>query len=267
VPLPGLPSTLIADGRSFAEWCERHLDSTGPLPLPRPELETLYRAAGGGNVTYLSGNTMKALPRSPAPRWRSLGEHLQAIARGCSGHGDFDNRLQRAPTGMGVADPSTGGFAVAENFVVDLLGFMYERAIIAPLCDRRTISAPFADIKIPAIDETSRADGSRWGGAVSYWLQEGSQVPSTFPRFRNLSFEGKKLIAIIVVSNELLADAAMLEAHIRRVFAAEFAFQIDRAILTGTGLGQPDGVLGAPGTIVINKLPFNSEVQRADFWR
>ena len=31
-------------------------------------------------------------------------------------------------------------------------------------------------MRIPAIEETSRADGSRWGGALAYWLPEGANI-------------------------------------------------------------------------------------------
>jgi HK97 family phage major capsid protein len=40
---------------------------------------------------------------------------------------------------------------------------------------------------------------------------------------------------------------------LRRVFAAEASFALDRAILSGTGAGQPLGIVGAPGTIVVPK--------------
>ena len=37
-------------------------------------------------------------------------------------------------------------------------------------------------LNVPGIDETSRADGSRYGGMVSYWLSEAGQAPASFPR-------------------------------------------------------------------------------------
>ena len=39
----------------------------------------------------------------------------------------------------------------------------------------------------------------------------------------------------------------------RRAFAAEAAFQLDKAILLGTGAGVPLGIVGAPGTIQVAK--------------
>ena len=39
----------------------------------------------------------------------------------------------------------------------------------------------------------------------------------------------------------------------RRAFAAEAAFQLDKAIFLGTGAGVPLGIVGAPGTIQVAK--------------
>jgi HK97 family phage major capsid protein len=187
-------------------------------------------------------------------RFSTFGQYLLAIADAARQPGKVDPRLVRAPTGAGEVDPSGGGFLVATQWATELVGFAYEEATIAPLCDRRRTAAPLADVKVPAIDETSRADGSRWGGALAYWLAEASTITTTFPHFKNLAFSSKKLVVAIVVTNELLADVPMLEAHISRVFAAELGFKLDLAILNGSGAGVPLGMLNAPCLIQVPKV-------------
>jgi len=61
----------------------------------------------------------------------------------------------------------------------------------------------------------------------------------SFGKYRVIALDGKKLVILVIVSNELLADAPMLEAHLRRVFAAEISYQLDKAILLGSGAGVP----------------------------
>jgi len=183
----------------------------------------------------------------PEP-FRTFGEQLVAVARHASG--ERDNRLVRA---AGENDPSTGGFLVAEQFVDSLIGSIYEESQIAPLCDRRETSGPLASVKLPAIDEKSRADGSRWGGSLAYWAAEAASVTGSYPRFRQLEFNAKKLIAISIASGELAGDAPMLEAHLRRAFASETGFKLDAAVLSGSGAGVPLGILGAPATITVAK--------------
>jgi HK97 family phage major capsid protein len=183
----------------------------------------------------------------------SLGEHLQAIARACGDTRVVDSRLIRAPAGPNENDPTAGGFLIQTQWSAGLVGLAYEEAVLAPLCDRRETSRPLADVRIPGIDETSRADGSRCGGFTSYWASEASSVSAGFPRWKNLDFSGKKLIGVCVVSNELLNDTPMLEAHIARGFAAEFGFKLDLVSLSGTGAGVPQGILNSTALITVAK--------------
>ncbi|WP_264076644.1 phage major capsid protein [Rhodopseudomonas palustris] len=260
VPVPANVDALIDGARSrgfdlepLASWGAAALDARGKLPMPRPQLEALYRAASGRTVVPINGGTMRtAAARQARASFNSLGENLCAVWRACDGSGDGDRRLVRAPVGLGLGDPSAGGFLVETTYAEELLGFAYEQAVIAPLCDRRTTDKPLADQRLPAIDETSRTDGSRFGGVLSYWIDEGVQGTTSMPKYKQLALSAKKLVIIVVVSNDLLNDVPMLEAHMKRVFAAEAAFQLDRAIISGTG-AKPQGVVGHSGTIAVAK--------------
>ncbi len=181
--------------------------------------------------------------------FKSFGEFLRSVV---SKDADPDHRLVRAPTGAGEVDPTGGGFLVPTEYAEDLIGSIFEQAVLAPLVDRRQTNQP-AKAVLPAVNETSRADGSRWGGVVSYWVNEGDAPPLSFPKFRALEFSAHKLLAACVASAELIADVPLLDGHIRRAFAAEGAFQLDKAILRGAGAGQPLGIVGAPGTITVAK--------------
>jgi HK97 family phage major capsid protein len=247
------PMPTIDEFESLAkpllDWCEREFGE-------RSSEMTAYLNALRKSATARSINPPRALDGNAeqirGSGFASLGDHLAVIAEACNaGNSSPDRRLVRAPSGEG--DPSSGGFLVATQWATELVGFAYEEAVLAPLCDRRRTSTPLADVKVPAIDETSRADGSRWGGALSYWLAEASTITTTFPRYKQLNFSSKKLVVAIFVSNELLSDVPMLEAHVRRVFAAELAFKLDLAVLNGSGAGVPLGVLNAPCLIEVAK--------------
>lgn len=181
----------------------------------------------------------------------SLSSNLLAIAR-AKRDGVIDPRL-RAATGAGESDPSSGGFAVATQFASELIAPLYEENPVAALCDRMPTGYPLASIKIPGIDETSRADGSRWGGSLAYWIGEGDTIPTTFPRFKSIEFSPKKLVAAVVCSNELYSDSPLFEAAIHRIFRAEMGFKLDQAIVAGTGAGMPQGVLNSAALITVAK--------------
>jgi HK97 family phage major capsid protein len=265
VPVPSLP-TALATARGYfnveplAEWAGKALERGGSPQIGKDMLMQIRSAAGAPKL--VSGapdydaiarrERAAALAAGRQSPFASFGAFLQTVARSSMPAEMPDARLVRAPTGAGEVDPTGGGFMVPREYLDGLIGSLWEEAVLAPLCDRRETSRP-QDAMLPAIDETSRATGSRWGGVTSYWKNEGDQATPSFPKFRNLQFAANKLLAFCVVTNELLADVPLLGTHIRRAFAAEMASQVDDAILTGTGAGTPKGIVGAGATITVAK--------------
>lgn len=185
----------------------------------------------------------------------SLGEFLLTV-RQEQVYGARDARLKVAPVtrqGLNENDPTAGGFAVPELFSSKIIVSIYEAAVLAPLCDVTELTGPPASYSEPSFDETSRQDGSRWGGTLAYWLAESASVPASRPRFRKNEYTGHKLILLSYVTGELFSDAAMLEEHFERAMSAEGSFKLDLGILAGTGAGQPMGILTAPATITVSK--------------
>ena len=123
-------------------------------------------------------------PGSGQGPFRSLGEQLISVAKYYqSEHRDVDPRLfEVRALGLNEAIPSEGGFLVQTDFQVELVQRTYETSALTGLCRRVPISAGSNGVKVNAIDETSRVDGSRWGGVISYWLNEAGQ---SSPRSRS----------------------------------------------------------------------------------
>ncbi len=195
-----------------------------------------------------------AAPATPAiKQFPRLADYLRAVVRAAAGEG-VDPRLQRTPTGLdeqGV--PSDGGFLVPEVFAADFVGSLYKTGQISSRCDRQTTTRPLGDVELPAINETSRADGSRFGGVLAYWSSEAQSISSSYPRWRRIGFTGRKIIAIGYCTSEMMADSDLFEAAMREAFAQEVAFALDQVILMGGGAGQPEGVVAAPCAISVSK--------------
>jgi len=185
-------------------------------------------------------------------RFGSLAENIIAIVTAERG-GPVDPRLVRASTGANINSPTDGGFLIEEQYSQELVALAYEESLVADLCDRRPTAKPLAAVKVPGIDETSRADGSRFGGVLSYWGDESKSTPTTLPRFKNIEFSARKIIALVFGTDELLADAPMFEAHVKRALRAEFGFKLDLGVVSGSGEGQPLGILNSPALITIAK--------------
>ena len=115
------------------------------------------------------------------------------------------------------------------------------------------ISANANGLKIPGVDETSRATGSRWGGVSSAWAAEGTGGTESRPKFRMIEFDLKKLISKMTVTDELLQDSTALTAIAGQAFSEEVMFMTEDSIFEGTGSGQPLGVIASAARVTVAK--------------
>lgn len=194
-------------------------------------------------------------------RFASFGEQLMAAYRAAMPGGKVDERLStRAASGLNETTPSDGGFLVQQNFVTELLKRTYETGILASKVKKIPISTNANGMKINAIDEDSRANGSRWGGVQTYWEGEADELTASKPKFRQMELSLKKLTGLCYATDELLQDAAALEAVIRQAFAEEFGFKIDDAILSGSGEGEPLGILNSGAIVTVAKEASQTDI-------
>lgn len=194
-------------------------------------------------------------------RFSSFGEQLMAAYRAAMPGGKVDERLStRAASGLNETTPSDGGFLVQQDFVTELLKRTYETGILASKVKKIPISTNANGMKINAIDEDSRANGSRWGGVQTYWEGEADELTASKPKFRQMELSLKKLTGLCYATDELLQDAAALEAVIRQAFAEEFGFKIDDAILSGSGEGEPLGILNSGAIVTVAKEASQTDI-------
>lgn len=198
---------------------------------------------------------VKPMPnKGEEKRFATFGEQLLAAYRAAAPGGKVDERLTtRAASGLNESTPSDGGFLVQQDFVTELLKRTYETGILASRAKKIPISTNANGMKINAVDEDSRANGSRWGGVQTYWECEADELTGSKPKFRQLELSLKKLTGLCYATDELLQDAAALEAVIRQAFAEEFGFKIDDAILDGSGEGEPLGILKSGAIVKVEK--------------
>ena len=194
-------------------------------------------------------------------RFASFGEQLMAAYRAATPGGKVDERLTtRAASGLNESTPSDGGFLVQQDFVTELLKRTYETGILASKVKKIPISTNANGMKINAMDEDSRANGSRWGGVQTYWEGEADEITASKPKFRQMELSLKKLTGLCYATDELLQDAAALEAVIRQAFAEEFGFKIDDAILSGSGEGEPLGILNSGAIVTVAKEASQTDI-------
>lgn len=189
---------------------------------------------------------------SPEPEtkgFKSLGEQLHAVMRAKT-EGVTDARL-KAIVGNSEGVPADGGFLVQTDFATTLLEKTFANSDIVNRVYRIPVSANANALKIPAVADSNRADGSRFGGLRAYWAGEGVSKTESNASFAQVSLELKKLVGYTTLTDELLQDASALESWIGRAFASEFDFKIADAIINGDGAGKPLGILNAPCLVTV----------------
>lgn len=193
-------------------------------------------------------------------KWNTFGNQLQAIRNAAAPGGIIDNRLleglmvkNATATGLNETINSDGGFMVDEQFVSELLTRTYETSILADMAKKIPIGPNANGISVNGVDETSRTNGSRWGGVQAYWASEAQTVTASKPKFRKLEMKLDKLFALCYATDELLSDAVALDAVIRQAFQEEMAFKLDDAIISGNGSGLPMGILKAKALVTADK--------------
>jgi len=194
--------------------------------------------------------------RADQKLFASFGEQLQAVARACNlSNPVMDKRLvdirELRATGLGETVGSEGGFLVQTDFATELLKRTYETGILASRVRRIPISQNANGLKMFGVDETSRVDGSRWGGVQAYWADEAAQKTASKPKFREMNMKLHKLVGLCYATDELLEDATALEAVIMQAFTEEFGFKVDDAIFRGDGAGKPLGILNASALVTV----------------
>lgn len=182
----------------------------------------------------------------------SMGEQLLAIRQAAISPAQTDLRLLAA-TGNNEAVGSDGGFLLQQEFSRELLGRTYQTGELASRVTRRQIGAGSNGISINTIDETSRADGSRFGGVRAYWVAEGGSYTGSRPKFRRFSLNLEKLTGLYYATDELTQDLVALASEIEGAFSQEFQFAIDEAIYNGSGAGAPLGILGSAALVTVAK--------------
>jgi HK97 family phage major capsid protein len=104
------------------------------------------------------------------------------------------------------------------------------------------------------VDEPSRADAYRHGGALAYRLGEGDKFSQSGLKFKQLSPPLGKLGILVPVTDELLQDAAALGPVLSSLAQAELRFAVENEILNGTGSsGQMGGILGSAALVTVSK--------------
>jgi len=187
----------------------------------------------------------------PKRGFRSLGEYAQSVRQASSRNGNIDERLL-----IGAAAPSTygnessgvdGGFAVPPEYARSIFTLSLGEDSLLPLTD--SIDVAGNSMVFPK-DETTP-----WGtdGVRAYWQAEASAATATKPKLSTSTLRLHKLMALVPLTDELLADTNALDAYLPSKIGDSIRWKTNEAILNGTGAGQPLGAFYGSAAVTVTK--------------
>ena len=227
-------------------------------PLPRPSRSTANLVTGQqgtplpGPETAVTSGQHDLVLDDRARGYHSIGEFAQGVeALFTPGmRADEHIRMLAAASGMSQGVGAEGGVTVPPEFSTQLWdGLSREPDNLAGLTDQYTVTGE--SLTFPRERETSRADGSRDGGVLGYWVQEAQQITSSkVANLANLKLEPHELNVLIYATNKLLRNSAVaLAQYIQRKGSRAISFKLNDAIVNGDGVGKPLGILTSDGLV------------------
>jgi len=160
-----------------------------------------------------------------------------------------------AGTGLSQSINSDGGVLVPPAFSK----VIWDRAMtksnsLLSYCDLIPVDAGVESVTVPAIAESSRADGSRQGGVRGYWKSELAAMNSSQQKFREVKLTPQELYVFCFISDKLLRNAPGTASKMMEDGASdEIAFKIGDSIVNGDGNGKPLGFIGHVATVSVAK--------------
>ena len=215
-------------------------------------------AAAAPNATRAQAAARPSVPAQPRDNrdaaragFRSFGEFTAAIVAASRNGAQPDPRLLlNAPTTFGREGVGAdGGFAVPPDFRTTILQKVMSEESLLSRTDQLSTSSN--SITFPT-DSTTPWDTT--SGIQAYWESEGGQKQQSKPALGETTIKANKIIALVPMTDELLQDAPSMAAYVNSKAPEKINFKVNQALISGSGVGQPLGVLNSAGTLIVDPV-------------
>ena len=207
-------------------------------------------SAGGSNPRITGGEASE--------HFSHFGEYLFKVRDAALQPALTDQRLmpQAAAPRQRTDIDSAGGFQIPDQFSEDILEKMYNTGELLSRVksDGMYLSLQRNTIKLPRVDESSRADGSRAGGIRGYWVAEGGAFTDSPYKVGQMTLTLHKAGALGYMTDEMLEDAPASGAFLERLLINELIFTVENSIVNGDGSNKPLGLIAANCAVSTTKI-------------
>lgn len=214
--------------------------------------------AQAGSVIVANPNSAGAIQvgaperhRDASGGFQSLGEFARAVVTAATSQGhNADQRLFRAAapsTGMRESVGADGGYLVPPEFSTQVWQLTQTSESILPMTENTEVTGN----SMSFIKDVS----TRWGtdGVQAYWQGELTATTATKPVLQRESMQLEKLMVLVPVSEEMIADAAALNSYLQPKMAEKIVWKYEDAFFHGSGAGVPKGFMAGGGLVTVTK--------------
>jgi HK97 family phage major capsid protein len=223
-----------------------------------PEPQNRTTPAGGGGRVIVNGTD------AARHGFRSFGQFAQAVRNhyaAANGGGTVDDqvtRLRNAATTYGNEGVGAdGGFLVPPSFSTEIWQKVQAEENLLNRCT--PLITDGNSMMIPK-DETTPWQTT--GGVQVYWEGEAQAPAASKPAFEMGALRLAKLMALVPISDELLSDASGLESWLRAKAPGKMVAKINTAIIAGTGVGQPLGIIPGGAAVGASVIQVSKETSQ-----
>lgn len=165
------------------------------------------------------------------------------------GYNDRVRDQYKAATGLSEGVAADGGNLVPIEFLATVIEFAVAQSPILSKVWRLQMNSNL--MRIPRLVQ---AAGAYFGGIALHWIDEAAQKVGTKPQFEQLSFTPAKLIGLLFLTDELIADSMInLVNYATGLFTRAFQYEMERVIIAGSGVGQPLGIVNDPAVNLVGR--------------
>jgi HK97 family phage major capsid protein len=175
----------------------------------------------------------------------------------------MDSEEYRPRNALGERVGSEGGYLVPQGLTEQVLVYLTSAAI-RPRATQVPMDSLWQDL--PSLDNPSQSGGAQGLGGLTFaMVAEGAAIPATSPQFGRVQLEARKFAAMMTqVPNELVDDSPAFNDFTARVIGMGFAWALDDLDFNGTGVGEPQGILNAPGALSVTRANSGNAPVHAD---
>lgn len=188
---------------------------------------------------------------NPANRSGSVADRMNGYGKQLTEQNEkqaatFFTKDKSFPSGYNETVLGDGGALIPPQFIHEILMRTYDHDLLSQVRLFNQISSNI--IKIPAVNESSRANGSRFGGVTSYWTQEAASQTESKGQFQTIDLKINKVTVACRMTDEQFEDSGFtLDSWLTPIVSEEFKFKLGDALVNGDGVDKPQGLLFTAG--------------------